>query len=69
MFSFINTRYHISPLENIDFDTKPTNQKDKVIQPTSKKEQKISNSARIVTTLFSIIIVAMMIVSILQIGK
>ena len=66
MFSFINTRYHISPLENIDFDTKPTHQKDKVIQPTSKKEQKISNSARIVTTLFSIIIVAMIIVSILQ---
>ena len=69
MFSFINTRYHISPLENIDFDTKTTNQKDKVIQPTSKKEQQISNNARVVITLFSIFIVAIMIVSILQIGK
>jgi len=69
MFSFINTRYHISPLENIDFDTKSTNQKDEVIQPTSKKEQKISNNVRIFIVLFSIFIVAMMIVSILQIGK
>jgi hypothetical protein len=69
MFSFINTRYHISPLENIDFETRPTNQKDKVIQPTSKKEQQISNNARVVITLFSIFIVAIMIVSILQIGK
>jgi len=69
MFSFINTRYHISPLENIDFDTKPTSQKDEVIQPTSKKEQKISNNARVVISLFSIFIVAMMIVSILQIDK
>jgi hypothetical protein len=69
MFSFINTRYHISPLENIDFDTKPTHQKDKVIQPTSKKEQQISNNARVFITLFSIFIVAMIFVSILQIGK
>ncbi len=68
MFSFINTRYQISPLENIDFDTKPTNQKDEVIQPISKKEQQISN-ARVVSSLFSIFIVAMIIVSILQIGK
>jgi hypothetical protein len=68
MFNFINTRYHISPLENIDFDTKPTNQKDKVIQPTSQNDSTISN-ARVVITLFSIFIVAMIFVSILQIGK